>query len=170
MSLARNEPSDPQTDIGIIGMAGRFPGAKNVEQFWANVAAGVESISRFTDEELLASGVPPDLLHNPRYVKARGILEDAEWFDAPFFGMSPTEALVVDPQHRLFLECSWEALEHAGYAPDKHSGVIGVYAGAGSSQHARDVCVRTQLYEALGGYFTQLGNDPDFLTTRVCTN
>src|SRR5215831_18957600 len=93
-------------EIAIIGMAGRFPGAPDVEQFWRNLQNGVEAISFFTDEELKASGVDPALVDDKNYVKARGMLESPESFDAQFFGVSPREAEIIDPQHRVFLECS----------------------------------------------------------------
>src|SRR5215212_1336043 len=94
--------------IAIIGMAGRFPGAGNIAEFWRNLRDGVESISFFSDEELLASGIDPAVLREPNYVRARGVIEDADLFDASFFGFSPREAETLDPQHRLFLECVWE--------------------------------------------------------------
>lgn len=94
-------------EIAIIGMAGRFPGAKNIEEFWQNLRNGVESITTFTNEELLAGGIDPDLLNDPNYVKAGAVLEDIELFDAEFFGFNPREAEIIDPQHRLFLECAW---------------------------------------------------------------
>src|SRR5262245_30110115 len=110
-------------------MAGRFPGAKNVDEFWRNLQDGVESISFFSDQELISSGINAALLGNSNYIKARGIVENAEWFDALFFGFTPREAEIMDPQHRIFLECAWEALEDAGYDPDRSPGAIGVYAG-----------------------------------------
>src|SRR2546430_9980690 len=101
-------------EVAVIGMSGRFPGARNLEEFWRNLREGVESISTFSDQELLAQGIDPDLLRNPSYVKAGGVLEDIDLFDASFFGYSPREAEIMDPQHRFLLECSWEALEDAG--------------------------------------------------------
>src|SRR4029079_11652644 len=92
------------SDIAIIGMAGRFPGARDLTQFWRNLCDGVESVSFFTDEELIAEGADPDLLRQPNCVKARAVLDDAESFDAAFFGYTPREAEIMDPQHRLFLE------------------------------------------------------------------
>lgn len=96
--------------IAIIGMAGRFPGAKNVEQFWRNLRDGVESILPFSDEELLSSGIDPARLKDPSYVRAGAILDQIEWFDADFFGYAPREAEIIDPQQRLFLECAWKPL------------------------------------------------------------
>src|SRR5215475_14408779 len=95
------------TDIAVIGMAGRFPGARSVDEFWENLCDGVESITRFTDDELRAAGVSEELLSNPRYVKARGLLDDVTLFDPGFFGITPREAEFMDPQQRLFLECAW---------------------------------------------------------------
>jgi len=100
--------------IAIIGMAGRFPGARNLQAFWQGLRDGVESISFFSDEMLVKSGMDPTWLEEPNYVKARGVLDDIELFDAEFFGMNPREASITDPQHRIFLECAWEALENAG--------------------------------------------------------
>src|SRR5258708_27005910 len=99
-------------------MSGRFPGARDVHEFWRNLRAGVESITFFTDEELLAAGVEPAALKDPNYVKARGMLNGVEEFDAAFFRIGPREAEIMDPQHRLFLECAWESLESAGYDPE----------------------------------------------------
>src|SRR5262245_57830004 len=117
--------------IAIIGVACRFPGAETVDAFWKNLCAGTESIAFFSEAELLAAGVDPALLANPSYVKAAPILRDVDGFDAPFFGYSPREAAIIDPQQRLFLEVAWEAFEDAGYPPDAHDGVVGVFAGGG---------------------------------------
>src|SRR5690348_5852201 len=116
-------------DIAIIGLAGRFPGADTISQFWRNLCTGVESITRFSDEELLSAGVDPALLSDPNYVKAGAVLEDIDLFDAPFFGLTPKEAQLMDPQHRLFLETAWQALESAGYDPETYQKSIGLYAG-----------------------------------------
>ena len=102
------------SEIAIIGMGGRFPEAKNIDEFWKNLQNGIESISFFTDEELLSSGISSSVLSDPNYVKAQATLKDVEFFDASFFGFNPREAEITDPQHRLFLECAWEALESAG--------------------------------------------------------
>lgn len=122
-------------EIAIIGMSGRFPGAKDVDEFWRNLRNGVESITFFTEEELKSSGIDPVLLRNPDYVKAKGVLDDAELFDASFFGFTPREAETMDPQHRLFLECAWEALESAGYDPERYEGLIGVYGGVSPNSY-----------------------------------
>src|SRR5436853_2953829 len=123
------------TAIAVVGMAGRFPGARTVAAFWEYIAAGRRSIRFFSDEELLAAGVDPPLLQQPNYVKAGTVIEDIDRFDATFFGFPPREAEGIDPQHRVFLECAWEALEYAAYDPETYPGLIGVFAGAGSSTY-----------------------------------
>ncbi|MEC4891786.1 MAG: SDR family oxidoreductase [Oscillatoria sp. PMC 1051.18] len=154
--------------IAIIGMAGRFPGAKNIDEFWQNLSNGVESISFFSDEELLASGIDPALLNNSNYVRARGVLSDIEMFDASFFNFTPHEAEVTDPQHRLFLEYAWEALESAGYNSETYDGRIGVYAGAGLNAYLlQNLSSNRQLSGAAEVYQLQIGNDKDFVPTRV---
>src|SRR5512145_1806001 len=124
------------TSIALIGMAGRFPGAANVATFWQNIAAGIRSIRFFSNEDLLSAGVDPALLAQPDYVKAGTVIDDADRFDAAFFGYPPREAEVMDPQHRLFLECAWEALEHAACNPETYPGLIGVFSGTSSSTYA----------------------------------
>src|SRR6202051_3354795 len=125
--------NDELEGIAIVGMAGRFPGAESVEEFWANLVAGRQSISFFNDDELAASGLDAaELKRRGQYVPARGVLKDADCFDAAFFGVNPKEAEVMDPQQRVFLETCWAALERAGYAPDTMVGSVGVFAGAGT--------------------------------------
>src|SRR5690242_15978667 len=109
-------------DIAIVGMSGRFPGARNLDEFWRNLAGGVESIRRLSDQEILDSGVPESYLSKPNYVKAAAILDEPDHFDAAFFGFSPLEAKTMDPQHRILLELAYEAVEHAGYDPDRYPG------------------------------------------------
>ncbi|HKP12634.1 MAG TPA: SDR family oxidoreductase [Blastocatellia bacterium] len=152
----------------MIGLAGRFPGASNIEEFWRNLRDGVESISFFTDEELQSAGINPALLHDPDYVKAAGVLKDAQWFDAAFFGFNPREADLMDPQHRQFMEVAWEALERAGYNPETYRGAIGVYAGTGLNTYLLfNLVPNRELVEAIGSYQTMVVNDKDFLPTRV---
>src|SRR5262249_24565703 len=122
-------------DIAIVAMAGRFPGAGSIEELWRNLRAGVESVRFFTDEELAAAGVEPALAADPRYVRAGAPLDGIDRFDAGLFGFSPREAEVTDPQHRVFLECAWEALERAGCDPATWPGAIGVFAGANLSTY-----------------------------------
>ncbi|MBW4490250.1 MAG: SDR family NAD(P)-dependent oxidoreductase [Trichocoleus desertorum ATA4-8-CV12] len=154
--------------IAIIGMTGRFPGAKNIQEFWHNLQNGVEAIAWFSDEELLAAGVDPDLLQHPNYVKAGAVLEGIDQFDATFFGYSPREAETLDPQQRLFLECAWEGLEHAGYDPQRYDGRIGVYAGVGwDSYLVFNLAGHPHLLDQTYGYQTVIGNEKDHLTTRV---
>jgi len=155
-------------DIAIIGMAGRFPEAKNLDEFWQNLRDGIESISFFTDEELEAAGVYPAEFKDPHYVGAGGVLENVDLFDASFFGFYPREAALMDPQHRLFLESAWEALENAGYDPESYEGLIGVYAGVSMNTY-----LLFNLFSNLGVtgsadiYPLTIGNDKDFLPTRV---
>jgi amino acid adenylation domain-containing protein len=155
--------------IAIVGMAGRFPGAESVEEFWANLVAGRESISLFSDEELAASGLnAAELRRRGQYVAARGVLEDADCFDAAFFGVNPKEAEVMDPQQRVFLETCWAALERAGYAPDKMAGSVGVFAGASTNTYVHYALEpRPDLMELVGPDLVMYGNDKDYLTTRV---
>ncbi|HEX8081109.1 MAG TPA: MupA/Atu3671 family FMN-dependent luciferase-like monooxygenase [Jatrophihabitans sp.] len=156
--------------IAIIGMAARFPGAPTLEQYWDNLLAGVVSTTRFTREELLAAGLPASLVDDPAYVPVSGALQDIGAFDADLFGISPAEAAVTDPQQRLFLQVCQQALEHAGYAGA--AGRTGVYAGSGMALYS----LRTYLRENLGdtdagdqlsAMQVAIGNDPDFLATRV---
>ncbi|GCE31286.1 hypothetical protein KDA_67700 [Dictyobacter alpinus] len=155
-------------DIAIIGMSGRFPGASNVEEFWENLRNGVESIAHFSDEELLAAGVDASQLAQENYIKARPILkpEEIENFDAAFFGYSPREAELTDPQHRLFLECAWEALEMAGYDTSTYQGLIGVYGGNNLSMYMTVLSQANALQE-MDDYQMVIGHDKDSLTTNV---
>ena len=158
-------PPTNESDIAIIGMAGRFPGARTIDEFWQNLSAGVESITRLSDQEMLESGVPPSYLGNPRYVKAAPILEAPGHFDAAFFGFSPMEAKTMDPQHRLLLELAYEALEHAGYDPDRWPGRVGVFSGTALNTYFTSVGLNGRLAEE---YIpTLIGNDKDFLSTRI---
>jgi len=152
-------------DIAVIGMAGRFPGAKDVDEFWQALRAGRESITFFSDEELKKSGIDPSLLADPYYVKASAVLDKPEYFDAGFFKYSPREAETMDPQQRLFLEVAWEAVENAGYDPERYPGSIGVYAGASRNTYV----FRKELVESFAGrdLMTVMGNDNNFVTTRV---
>ena len=164
--MVNSKTSESIEGIAIIGMAGQFPQAKNLEEFWQNLCDGVESISCFTDAELATSGIESAVLNDPNYVKAGAVLADIELFDAAFFGFNPREAELTDPQHRLFLECAWQALETAGYDSQRCKSRIGVYGGASlNNYHAFDLN-RDRLGSAQC-YQTLIGNDKDFLTTRV---
>ena len=156
------------TDIAIIGMSGRFPGAPDLNAYWENLCGGVESITRFSREELAQSGVSEELLNDPDYVPAKPMLDDIDQFDAKFFGFNRREAELLDPQHRLFLECVWESLEVAGYNPDTYPGLIGLYAGSTLSSYLLknlftnpDVMKSNDLLQLL------ISNDKDHLTTKT---
>ncbi|MDD2764699.1 MAG: amino acid adenylation domain-containing protein [Opitutaceae bacterium] len=155
-------------EVAVIGLAGRFPGAANVDELWANLAAGKESIRFFTPEELAAAGVPPSLRMRPDYVPAQGYLEGVQCFDAAFFGYTPREAELIDPQHRLFLEEAWHALESAGYDPERYAGDIAVYGGMGLSLYLLDnLGAKLRHERGAEAFAISLANDKDFITTRV---
>jgi acyl transferase domain-containing protein/acyl carrier protein len=154
--------------VAVIGMAGRFPGARNIHQFWQNLRDGVESITVFSDEELISTGIHPQSLKSPSYIKARGHLDDTELFDASFFGFTPREAELMDPQLRLFLEHSWEAIEDAGYAVGHYDGVIGIYGGMSVSDYLlHNLLPNSDVVESAGALQLRIFNDKDFLTTLV---
>jgi acyl transferase domain-containing protein len=155
-------------EVAIIGMAGRFPGAKNIDEFWRNLRDGIESVSVFSDEELVSSGVDSGVLSHPNYVKAGVVLDDVELFDASFFGYTPKEAEITDPQHRLFLECASDALENAGYNSQKYESPVGVYAGVSMNTYLLNNLYsnRDQL-EAVGIFQIMVSNDKDHLATLV---
>jgi acyl transferase domain-containing protein len=156
------------TGVAIIGMAGRFPGAATLDQLWRNLADGVESISFFGPGELAAAGVDPALAADRRYVPARGVLAGAESFDAAFFGLTPKEAELMDPQHRVLLECAWEALEQAGYANPGAGGRTAVFAGAGLNTYLlHNLLPDRELLASAGELQAILLNNNDFLTTRI---
>ncbi len=162
--LAESNPSD----IAIVGLAARFPGAGDAARFWQNLRDGVEAIAALADEDLLAAGVDPAELADPRYVRAKGVLAGADRFDAAFFGFTPREAEVMDPQHRVFLECAWEALEDAGCDPARCRGRIGVWAGSGASSYLiANLLPESERLRTMGGFQVQLLNDRDFLATRT---
>jgi len=153
--------------IAIVGMAGRFPGARDLEEFWKNLQAGVESITFFSDREVELGGLDAELLKNPRLIKAAGVLDDVDLFDAAFFGFSPREAEITDPQQRLFLECAWQALENAGYDADRYPGLIGVYAGTSMNTYLMNLYSNPDLVNSIGPLQIGMANDKDFLATRV---
>ncbi len=161
------EPKTNLDGIAIIGMVGRFPGADSIEELWSNLCAGVESTTFFTPDEIDPS-VDLALRNDPNYVRARGIVQGAETFDAGFFGISPREAEVIDPQARVFLELAHEALENAGYTPDAYQGLIGLYAGSGQNTYfERHLCGRSEIIGRVGAFQTMLANEKDFVTTRT---
>jgi phthiocerol/phenolphthiocerol synthesis type-I polyketide synthase E len=159
---------DALDGIAIVGMAGRFPQSPNLQRFWENLCQGFEGISFFSDEELEQAGISPDLLRSPNYVKAKGFLDNADLFDAGFFGFSPREAEFTDPQIRLFLECAWEALESAGWDPDKFPGLIGVYAGMSFSSYMWQFAGDDSESDSVSAFRTVMGGaEKDHLATTV---
>jgi len=163
-----HQETDQLDRIAVIGMAVRFPAAPNIEQFWMNLCAGVESVTTFTDEQLLSAGVEPYLVQAPNYVKAGVFLDGVELFDAKFFGYTPREAELTDPQHRVFLECAWEALEDASYDPDRTRLRIGVFAGAGTNSYFQNNLISNlRLMTSLNYLQRMMAADNDFLATRV---
>ncbi|WP_342551278.1 amino acid adenylation domain-containing protein [Paenibacillus sp. FSL R7-0652] len=154
-------------EVAIIGMSGRFPGASDLKQFWHNLKNGVESLTRFTDEQLKRDGVPDDLLRHPSYVNAKGLLTDYDHFDASFFNYVPTDAELLDPQIRLFHECAWEALEEGGYAHSDADRSIGVYAGASSNLLWEATASLAESAPESKLFADSQLTDKDFISTRV---
>jgi phthiocerol/phenolphthiocerol synthesis type-I polyketide synthase E len=154
--------------VAIIGMAGRFPGARTVDEFWRNLRDGIESIRPFTTEELEASGFDEKTRGDPCFVNAGAIVADADSFDASFFGISVREAEIMDPQHRMFLETAWQALEDAGYDPENFRGLIGIFGGvAPNTYFQNNLVTRADLLHTLGRYSVMLGSERDYAVTRV---
>jgi amino acid adenylation domain-containing protein len=165
----KNIDFDEASAIAVVGMAGRFPRAADVETFWANIRDGVECLTTYTDAELEAAGEDPSLIRKPGYIKVGGPLEGMDEFDAGFFGFSPRDASIMDPQHRQILECAWEALEDAGIDPDKFGGAIGVFAGSGHNAYMPyNLLTNPALVDSVGFFLLRhTGNDKDFLATRI---
>ncbi|HEY3919587.1 MAG TPA: beta-ketoacyl synthase N-terminal-like domain-containing protein [Stellaceae bacterium] len=154
--------------IAIVGLACRFPGAANAEEFWQNLVAGREAVAQLSKAQLRAAGVAPATLADPNYVPARAVLDGADLFDAGFFGMTPQEAEVTDPQHRIFLECAWEALEDAACDPRCVSGRVGLFAGTGMNMYLlRSLPAMTARARDIGEFALIFGNDKDFVATRA---
>jgi amino acid adenylation domain-containing protein len=165
--LAHADQHEAAEPIAIIAMSGRFPGAASVEAFWDNLCAGRESITFFAADELDPS-VPASERDDPAYVAARGVIDGVEDFDAGFFGMTPREAELTDPQQRLFLELCWECLERAGHVPDAHTGPVGIFGGMHNATYfQRHLSKRPELIEKLGAFAVMLANEKDYFTTRV---
>ncbi|MBX9399676.1 amino acid adenylation domain-containing protein [Lysobacter sp. BMK333-48F3] len=170
-----NRKPSPASDaheaaIAIVGMAGRFPGAADLEAFWANLIGGIESVRDFDEASLREAGVPTSDLDDPRYVRRGAALDGIEAFDAGFFAMTALEARSTDPQQRLFLQTAWAALEHAGYAPGcaAPAGTVGVYASASSNAYFLERLSRQpELMEAVGPMALAIGNEKDYLATRT---
>ncbi len=154
-------------EIAVIGMSGRFPGARNIDEFWNNLENGVESISFFSDQELEAEGVDPRIYKQPNYVKAKGIVPDADCFDAFFFDYSPMEVEIMDPQMRMFHHCIWEALEDGGYVPDTFNGLIGLYAGATNTFFWEALTLVSGAGSDIDGFSASQLRNRDYLASRI---
>lgn len=160
---------DFDTDIAVVGMACRFAGARDLQEYWSNLREGVESIVTYSDEELKAAGINERLFKRPNYVPAGAPLPDMEMFDAGLFGLSPRDAAIMDPQHRHFLQCAWAALEDAGHVPEHFAGAIGIFAGSGHNAYLPyNLLTNPDLVRKVGFFLLRhTGNDKDFLTTRA---
>jgi amino acid adenylation domain-containing protein len=164
----RRRSADADEPLAIVGMACRFPGADDIDAFWANLRDGVESIVDVSAQDLEACGVDPRVMDEPDYVPRAAPLREAECFDAEFFGMTPREAQLMDPQHRMFLECAWSALEHAGYDPERCGARVGVFGGIARDAYlVRNLVTHPGLRNAAGEYYVLLPNEKDFPATRV---
>ncbi|HSU17609.1 polyketide synthase [Longimicrobium sp.] len=167
---AAPDASDPggDFDVAVIGMSGRFPGADGIDEFWANIRDGRECITHSTRDELRASGHPPEIADDPHLVPATGRLRDVQHFDAAFFGFSPREAEALEPSHRIFLECAWEAMEDAGYDPSRAGGAVAVYAGAAGHGYTElNVRGSAAATEGMTGLQLSMAGGADFLATRT---
>src|SRR5512139_1485782 len=169
MEYSAGQPDSLESSLGIaiIGMAARFPGAPDIATFWENLRTGQETIHFFTDEELRAAGVAQSELENPSYVKAAPILTDIDHFAAAFFDCSPSEATYLDPQHRLLLECAWQALEDAGYTGERGSDAVGVYAGIKMNTYVGEFFAHPELFGPADRMQIMLGNGDFSLSTRI---
>ncbi|MCF8171270.1 MAG: amino acid adenylation domain-containing protein [Candidatus Methylopumilus sp.] len=168
MRTLASQSTQPSQEIAIIGMSGRYPGADTLPDFWENLAQGRETIRFYSAEELIAAGVPAGAARATNYVPAHGALSDIESFDAAFFGYTPAEAKIIDPQQRLFLQIAWHALEDAGYAKTKADVAIGVFAGCGQNDYLMNqVIPYLDTHADASDYQAILGNEKDFIATRV---
>ncbi|MFG1793144.1 type I polyketide synthase [Nocardia sp. NPDC049149] len=154
--------------IAVVGLAGRFPGAATIDEFWRNQRDGVESVSRFSAQELIDAGWPPQMVAHPDYVPASAVLPGADLFDAEFFGYSAIEAEISDPQQRIFAECAWHALEDTGHDPSRFAGAIGVYAGCFANKYLPlNLSANTKFRQSSLAFSARTYNDKDFLATRA---
>ncbi|HEY7200906.1 MAG TPA: beta-ketoacyl synthase N-terminal-like domain-containing protein [Candidatus Dormibacteraeota bacterium] len=165
--MAQGQAVDDSMRVAVVGMAGRFSGAADLDEYWDNLVQGVESVRTLSRTELLEGGEDPRLLDDRDYVPRYGTMERVEWFDAGFFDYSPQDALLMDPQQRVFLECAWQALENAGCDPRQHPGAIAVYAGAKDPDYRHVVEAHRQRFPGIDDYRIAVGNDVDTLATRV---
>lgn len=163
-----SEADQFEYEIAVVGLSGRFPGARHVDEFWDRLCKGAELVTFFSEEELLRRGVDRTALDDPYYVRAEAVLEDIELFDASFFGFTAREAETLDPQHRLFLEESWAALENAGYNSETYQGRVGVFAGESLNTYfLHNLYPNRKLLNSLGASQVVIGNDRDYLATQV---
>jgi polyketide synthase PksN len=155
-------------EVAIVGMAGRFPGAEDLDAFWRNLLAGADTLTRLSREQLERAGLSPEAIDDPAWVPVGGEIPWPDLFDAAFFGFTAREAEITDPQHRILLECCWEAMERAGYDPARVPGPVGVFAGSGGSQYRMvNLATNPELVALAGQMEVTLANEFDFLTTRV---
>jgi amino acid adenylation domain-containing protein len=167
LSVRKNKTDQSNQDIAIIGMAGRFPGANTIDEFWELLATGKEATSFFSLDEIDKT-IPASVKNSPFYVKARGVIEKADEFDAAFFGFNPRNAELMDPQQRMFLEIAWEVLEKTGYLPQKYSGSVGVFAGCGyNTYYNNNVLTNPEIVERTGHFQVRLLNEKDYIATRT---
>lgn len=165
--MTKQSSRDSIDKVAVIGMTGRYPGAKNLEQYWENLRQGRECITFFSEQELLDAGVDPVVLANPNYIRAHGLYEGTHLFDAGYFGYTPREAEVIDPQQRVFLECTVEALENAGYDPAVYSGRIGLFAGGGFPEYLFQHFTNAAVRRSVGNVAFITSNEKDYIATRV---
>ncbi|HYG64276.1 MAG TPA: SDR family NAD(P)-dependent oxidoreductase [Thermoanaerobaculia bacterium] len=162
-----NESPLTGMEIAIVGMACRFPGARNVEEFWANLRDGVESITVLTREQLEESREEPESIDSPDYVPVARLIEGEDLFDAQLFNCSPREAEIIDPQQRILLECAWEAMESAGYDSERFPGLVGVYAGSKLNGYLWNLYSNPRIIQSIGDFQAQIANDKDYVATRI---
>jgi len=163
--MTANEDTERSSDLAIVGLSGRYPMADDIDRFWEMLRDGREAVTFFTEEEVVASGVDHATAAHPSFVRARAILNAVELFDAEFFSYSPREAETLDPQHRFFLECAWNALESAGYNPYTYPGRIGVFGSASMSSYLFNNLMASR--DGSEAFQVLLGNDRNHLTTTV---
>ena len=166
--MSNSTALDQIEGVAIIGMAGRFPGAQDTNEYWRNLRDGVEAIKFFTDDELKNAGVDAARINHPNFVKAKGAIENGDQFDAAFFSFTPREAEIMDPQHRVFMETVWTALENSGYNPDSYTGAIGLYGGESMNSYLLlNLMSNRDLLDSVGLLQASVQNRTDHLTTHV---
>ncbi|MEM9291571.1 MAG: amino acid adenylation domain-containing protein [Acidobacteriota bacterium] len=165
--MSRDERHTTGLEIAVLSAAGRFPGAEDVETLWQRLREGRELLTHFRREEIQARGADPSILEDPSFVPSAGQVENIDLFDAELFGYTPREAEVLDPQHRLLLECAWEAMERAGYRPGDPRLAVGVYAGSRFNDYLVQLFSRQDIVRDVGAYLLMLANDRDYLATRI---